>query len=301
MNYDVHGGKLVKTEGKVTRVLVENGALSEFWLMDSTGKEAAIFIDGYIYSGTTGENNLAETVKEGATVSAVGVLYMHPEGSSDVSVPVLRVRNCDEIEVIEVPVTKLEIIKQPQDFFAPSHGVSVEIAVEAQGDGLKYSWFTKPSDGTVKEAGQYTDTFSTVASDSTDNMEVYCVISDAYGNLVTSEPAKIIPGGVVISKWTGYNVYGKAGYKAALKAEGLAYDYVDGEVKLGAEGVTYCWYVKYTVKNGGDGQFHRAGGTGKVFSLPLKTDCDGAELFCRITDKYGNSVDTKITKIHVMK
>ncbi|MCR5721960.1 MAG: CehA/McbA family metallohydrolase, partial [Lachnospiraceae bacterium] len=99
MDYANHGGELIKTEGVVTRVLIENGALSEFWVKDATGAEAAVFIDGYIFSGTTGKNTLAEKVKVGTTVSAVGILYMHPEGSSDVSVPVLRVRDCDEIVV----------------------------------------------------------------------------------------------------------------------------------------------------------------------------------------------------------
>ncbi len=103
MDYANRGGSLLKTTGVVTRTLIENGALSEFWIKDASGEEAAIFIDGYIYSATTGKNELADFVKEGATVSAVGVLYMHPEGDSDVSVPVFRVRNCDEIK-LEAPV-----------------------------------------------------------------------------------------------------------------------------------------------------------------------------------------------------
>ena len=107
MDYDTYGGSLLKTTGTVTRLeLNESGELAEFWLNDDSGKEAAIFIDGYIRSATTGRNDLANTVKVGATVSAVGVLYMHPEGSSDVSVPVFRVRNCDEINVIKAaPLT----------------------------------------------------------------------------------------------------------------------------------------------------------------------------------------------------
>ena len=98
MDYDKLGGQLLKTTGKVTKVdYNSDGTVAEFWLKDSTGKEAAIFIDGYIKSGTTGKNTLSDFVKKGAKVSAVGVLYKHPEGKSDVSVPVFRVRNCDDI------------------------------------------------------------------------------------------------------------------------------------------------------------------------------------------------------------
>ncbi len=98
MDYDRLGGQLLQTTGKVTKVdYNSDGTVAEFWLKDSTGKEAAIFIDGYIKSGTTGKNTLGDFVKKGANVTAAGVLYKHPEGKSDVSVPVFRVRNCDDI------------------------------------------------------------------------------------------------------------------------------------------------------------------------------------------------------------
>ena len=101
MDYDALGGSLLQTSGIVTRVtLASDGTVSEFWIKDDTGVEAAIFIDGYIFSGTTGENTLADFVKVGAEVSAIGILYMHPEDDSEDSVPVFRVRNCDDITLV---------------------------------------------------------------------------------------------------------------------------------------------------------------------------------------------------------
>ena len=98
MDYKTNGGSYLKTTGKVTRVkLSDSGELEEFWLTDDTGVEAAIFIDGYIKSGTTGKNTLSSIVKVGERFTAAGILYMHPEGNSDVSVPVFRVKDCDEI------------------------------------------------------------------------------------------------------------------------------------------------------------------------------------------------------------
>ena len=47
---------------------------------------------------------------EGSEVSAAGLLYRHPEGSSDVSVPVLRVRNCDEITQVSQPDDEIELV-----------------------------------------------------------------------------------------------------------------------------------------------------------------------------------------------
>ena len=100
MDYGKNGGKLIKVQGEVVSVTMSNGVVSEFVVKDQQGEEAKVFIDGYILSGTTGKNELAAIVKEGNTVSAVGLLYLHPEGDSEVSVPVLRVRDCDEVVLI---------------------------------------------------------------------------------------------------------------------------------------------------------------------------------------------------------
>lgn len=98
MDYNKLGGQLLQTTGVVTEVKYgEGGTVEEFWLKDSSGVEAAIFIDGYITSGTTNENNVGDFVKKGAKVTAGGILYMHPEGAEDKNVPVLRVRDCDDI------------------------------------------------------------------------------------------------------------------------------------------------------------------------------------------------------------
>ncbi|WP_051226916.1 CehA/McbA family metallohydrolase [Butyrivibrio sp. MC2013] len=108
MDYDAFGGSLIRTKGNVERVeYAENGeTVAEFWIKDESGKEAAIFIDGYIASGTTGKNEIGSFVKEGAYISAAGILYMHPEGDSDVSVPVLRVRDTDDIFETERPAVE---------------------------------------------------------------------------------------------------------------------------------------------------------------------------------------------------
>ena len=96
-DYETYGGLLVKTSGTVSDIVLAGGRVSQFKLTDSSGKAATVFIDGYI-TNPEGVNNIHTWLKDGQTVSAIGLLYSHPEGDSDVSVPVLRVRNCDEIE-----------------------------------------------------------------------------------------------------------------------------------------------------------------------------------------------------------
>ena len=123
MDYDTFGGQYVKVTGTVTRVeyTSDGKGIAEYWVKDSSGVEAAVFIDGYILSGTTGTNTLASIVKVGAKVSGCGVLYKHPEGDSDVSVPVLRVRDCDDIMLASgtpsIPIDS--IITIPSDSSVP--------------------------------------------------------------------------------------------------------------------------------------------------------------------------------------
>ncbi len=106
MNYETSGGKLVKVEGKVVDLLHDASleGVSQFWLDDGSGEIANIFIDGYILSAETQKNELSSVVKMGSSVSAVGLVYAHPEGESDVPITCLRVRNCDEIRQTVPPV-----------------------------------------------------------------------------------------------------------------------------------------------------------------------------------------------------
>lgn len=105
MDYEKSGGKLVRIEGRVVDVLYDAAGtgVSQFWIDDGSGTIGNVFIDGYILSATTGKNELASVVKVGATVSAVGLVYAHPEGTSDIPVTCLRVRNCDEITAVTTP------------------------------------------------------------------------------------------------------------------------------------------------------------------------------------------------------
>ncbi|MCD8380816.1 MAG: CehA/McbA family metallohydrolase [Lachnospiraceae bacterium] len=109
-DYAANGGLLIQAVGTVKEGSVyynSDGTLAQFTVVDGTG-ETVVFIDGYILSGTTGKNTLAASIVEGAAVSAVGVLYMHPETLATDSntfgqeVAVLRVRDCDEILTISV-------------------------------------------------------------------------------------------------------------------------------------------------------------------------------------------------------
>ena len=103
-DYDALGGSLLKVEGKVTRIVENSSGLDYFYVVDESGVEARVFIDGYILA-SDGNDTTAEDVKVGNTVSAVGLSYYNPDGAC------LRVRDRAEIELVNViPEKKASLV-----------------------------------------------------------------------------------------------------------------------------------------------------------------------------------------------
>jgi hypothetical protein len=65
-------------------------------------------------------------------------------------------------------------------------------------------------------------------------------------------------------------------------------------VKAAGEGLTYKWYYKN--KNCQD--FAVSGFKGNMYSLTMNEYCNGRQVYCVITDQYGNSVKTDIAVLH---
>ena len=97
MNYDLSGGLLAQIEGRVTAIDLILGTVSRIWLEDEAGNVGNVFIDGYIFSATTGRNELADYIEVGDTISAVGLIYRHPHGMGTEPITTMRVRNVDEV------------------------------------------------------------------------------------------------------------------------------------------------------------------------------------------------------------
>lgn len=93
-NYAVHGGELLQVEGKVVSLTptTDGKGISQFVVEDIVGGRATVLIEPYIRSGSTGENTLADQVKLGRTVRAMGLGHLDETGQS-----VIRVRNCEEV------------------------------------------------------------------------------------------------------------------------------------------------------------------------------------------------------------
>lgn len=85
-DYGKYGGSLVKVAGTVSGIVSLGGVIQSFTLSSGSG-QIRILINGYISPSV----DLSGVVKEGASVSAAGLVYMDPDGVC------LRVRDRNEI------------------------------------------------------------------------------------------------------------------------------------------------------------------------------------------------------------
>jgi len=67
------------------------------------------------------------------------------------------------------------------------------VTVEAEGEDLNYTWYIRNKGSTAWSKSSVTDnTYDDVMTDTRADREVYCVITDAYGNSITTNTVRLI-------------------------------------------------------------------------------------------------------------
>lgn len=92
-DYEENGGVLSKVSGTVKSVVKEGDAISSVILTDGTTDFRLLF-NNYIGYSDASSADITAFVKEGAEISAVGVIYNDPEGVC------LRIRDLSEVELV---------------------------------------------------------------------------------------------------------------------------------------------------------------------------------------------------------
>ena len=63
------------------------------------------------------------------------------------------------------------------------------------------------------------------------------------------------------------------------------------------EGLTYQWYVK----NPGGSSYSRSSVTGNTYSCPMDADRNGRKVYCKVTDRFGNSVNSSVATLSMAR
>ena len=92
----------------------------------------------------------------------------------------------DTVRLIAVPSVELELLEVTYD--AAAMGERFCVAVNALGDGLRYTWyFRNAGSGVWNKSGVTDNTYDDIMNKSRANREVYCVVTDAFGNRITTD------------------------------------------------------------------------------------------------------------------
>ena len=166
----------------------------------------------------------------------------------------------------------VEIDKQPAIGVNLS-GKTAKVSVTARGKDKKYKWYYKDKNASdFSYTSSFTGSSYSVKMNSTrDKRQVYCIITDSYGNTIKSDtgilymgtPLKITtqPKSVTIAK--------NKSAKVTVKANG--------------DGLKYTWYYK----NSGSKSFSKSSVTSSTYSTKMTSKSKGRQVYCVIKDKYG--------------
>ncbi len=166
---------------------------------------------------------------------------------------------------------------------AAAIGEKANLTVEAKGEGLTYAWYFRNTPTSPFSKSSLTgSTYTLTVSKTNINREVYCVITDAFGNQVTTETVRLVQEAekpVILSQPVPSTA--TIGEKASLtvKAEGT--------------GLTYQWYYRNTPT----GALSKSTITGSTYTLTVSSTNINRELYCVITDAFGNRVTTETVRL----
>ena len=191
-----------------------------------------------------------------------------------------------ETATITRPPMELALTAQPQSVQV-AIGDKFSVKPTVQGDGLTYQWYYK--DAGMKEfkiSSNKTSSYAYTMQSYMHNRQVYCVITDAYGNQVSTDVATITRPPVelaILSQPT--DISAAVGEKFSVNFQ------VQGD------GLTYQWYVK----EAGAKDFKVSSNKTSAYAYSMASYMNGRQVYCVITDQYGNQVTTKTVTIHVSK
>ncbi|MBP3428348.1 MAG: Ig domain-containing protein [Clostridia bacterium] len=245
------------------------------------GKTATVTVEvngaGLTYQWYVIKAGTVEVTKSSNTTSKYSVV-MNDERSGNQVFCVITDKNGDSVTSDTVTLKMPIAIKVQPVSVKVKSGETASVSVNATGTGLKYKWYYKnPGDSSYKASSVTGDTYSVTMNEDRDGRKVYCLITDSKGNQVKSNAVSLTMKVELGITAQPKNVTVASGQKATVSIKATGVD------------LTYQWYVKAA----GTGTFLKSSITSSKYSVTMNSARNGNQVYCVVTDKYGNTVKSK--------
>ena len=172
---------------------------------------------------------------------------------------------------------RLLLVTAPKTTYAKD-GATATVTVDVKGfDDLTYTWYYKnASSKSYSKSSVTTNTYSVKMTSSVNGRSVYCVVTDLWGNELTTDAVKVIRQ-ATITKEPATTAYAKKGAKASVKVTAVG------------DSLTYTWYYK----NSGSSKYSKSSVKTATYSTTMSSSVKGRQVYCVVKDKYGKSVQSK--------
>ena len=177
----------------------------------------------------------------------------------------------------------LSIVTQPVSAEAVM-GENVTVKVIARGKNLKYQWYIKNAGSKAfSKSSITTDTYTVTMDKSRAGRELYCVITDGYGNSVTTDTVKLtaVPSAQLTIVTQPNDASAKLNENFCVRLEAIG------------DGLKYQWYWR----NVGSENWNISGQRDNTYDDVMTAARHNREVKCVITDAWGNSVETETALI----
>ncbi len=258
-----------------------------YWMTESEEPDPTTS-GGYVYDFDNfeyGKTYIFEVMLEGiGTIFTEDTVYTITDnlGNAYTPVEIIQDEEYKDYAYLRVACTltsSLTITTQPVDF-AGAEGSTAIFTVEVAGGAEPYSfqwWVKKPSASRFSKSSITGPTYSVELTEARNGNQVYCVVTDAQGNSVTSNTAAMTISARELTITHDIDDFsGAVGDTASFTVE----------VAGGAEPYSFQWWVKKPSAS----RFSKSSITGPTYSVELTEARNGNQVYCVVTDAQGNSV-----------
>jgi len=171
------------------------------------------------------------------------------------------------------------IVIQPEDYSGEA-GDSVTFTIQAEGTNLSYKWQYSDDGETWKVGSSVAASYTTTLTLARSGRMVYCIVTDADGNSVTSEIATMT---------VAQGESGPVITKQPQDYRGASGDTITFTIQAEGSGLSYKWQYS------NDGETWKIGSSVTAsYTTTLTEARDGRMVRCIVTDVGGNSVTSEV-------